>query len=332
MQEEKKRREKRAFADLDFRARISFGSDDNVFRSADAPYVDFADPALPLVTPQVRSGVFMPVNLGAKYRINAYRFEGFYGAYRLSGRYYQDKELDNANEFSHELSFGSEYKRKDEERGRVRELWSAFKVAQHDEVYYDPDDGVPEYDHEYFLFGLNTQYRFTSTSLLRLTVAKASRRFGDRPSYDLDGIQRVGNPNVRYDYLDIGLEARQRITRNMWFGVEYERSDRTDHHVGYNDYIRDSYGFEFHWNIGRRFDIDLTGYYRLYDFPNAFAFHNPVAGLKTFESVDGKLKATFRMTRHLSLVLEGKTRQRASNDIRIQYDRNQYVLGIRWDQ
>jgi hypothetical protein len=38
------------------------------------------------------------------------------------------------------------------------------------------------------------------------------------------------------------------------------------------------------------------------------------------------------MTRHLSLVGEARYRQTVSNDIRIQYDRTLYSLGIRWEQ
>ena len=374
------REKKRNFSDLEFRARVSFGNDDNVFRSPDQPYIDFANPALPLVTPTVQSGAFMPVSLGAKYRINTLPFEGFYTAYRLAGRYYQDKELENANEYVHELSFGSDYSRKEE--SRKREVYSAFKIAQHDDVYYDPDDGgsrivngvavddrmnylrygpelslrqshqrlsigaqfkgqlwnyeetevLPEYDHEYFLISLYGQYKFTRTSLFRLTAEYYSRRFGDRVAHDLDGQQRLGNPNIRYDYYSLGLRARQRITSSMWFGVDAERTERLDQYVGYNDYTRDSFGFEFHWTLGDRFDLELGGTYSLYDYPNAFAFHNPVAGRKTHEWVDGGLMGTFRMTRNLSLVLEGRYRETVSNDIRIQYERTQYLLGVRWEQ
>ena len=55
-------------------------------------------------------------------------------------------------------------------------------------------------------------------------------------------------------------------------------------------------------------------------------------GPKTQESVDASLVSTFRMTRHLSLVAEAEYRQTVSNDIRIQYDRTRYSLGIRWEQ
>ena len=173
--------------------------------------------------------------------------------------------------------------------------------------------------------------KFTRTSLFRVTAEYYSRRFGDRPAFDLDGQQRVGNPNIRYDYIALGLRARQRITDSMWFGFDAKRTQRTDQYVGYNDYTRDSFGFEFHWSPGERFDFELDGVYNLYDFPNAFAFHEPTAGSKTQESISGKVRATFRMTRNLSLIAEGRLRETVSNDIRIQYERLQYMLGVRWE-
>jgi len=372
------RKKKRTFADLEFRARLGFGSDDNVFRTPDQDYIDFSNSTAPLITPVPQSGTYLPLALSVKYRINSLPFEGFYGAYRLAGRYYQDSALENANEYLHEASFGSEYSRR--EGSRKREVYSAFKIAQHDEIYYDPDDGgtrivngiaiddrmnylrygpelslrqaherlsigarfkgqlwnyeetgiVPEYDHEYFLVNFYGQYRFTRTSLFRVTAQYYSRRFGDRPAYDVDGQQRIGNPNIRYDYLSLALRARQRIGGSMWFGWDVERTERTDQYVGYNDYTRDSFLFELHWTPGDRFDLELSGIYRLYDYPNAFAFHNPVVGRKTQESADASIIGTFRLTPRLSLVAEASYRETVSNDIRIQYERYQYMLGLRW--
>ncbi|MCP5090989.1 MAG: hypothetical protein GY949_08725, partial [Gammaproteobacteria bacterium] len=380
------REEKREFAQLELRARVSFGQDSNVFRTPeneDSPgggYIDYSDPALPLVVPEVKSGAFMPLSLGAKYTVNSLPFEGFYGMYRLSGRYYQDKDLENANEYLHEAGFGSQYSR--EEGARTRDLKSAFKVAQFDGIYYDRDDGsnrfvddvdigqrmnflrygpelslrqshehlsvgaklkgqlwnyeevaiVPEYDHEYFLVDVHGQYSFSEKSLFRITAKYQSRRFGDRPAFDLDGQQRFGNPNVRYDYLSLGIRARQRLTDSMWLGFEMERSERSDKYVGYNDYTRDSFHMEFHWRALDRLKLAASGIYRLYDFPNAFAFHNPVVGRKEQESLDARITATYRMSDRLSLVGEAIYREADSNDLRIQYQRNQFVLGVRWEQ
>ena len=374
----RKQEQARKFTNLTLYAKVGFGTDDNIFRTPDQDYIDFSDPNLPLITPEVQSGAFIPVTFGAKYKINSYRFEGFFGAYRMNGRYFQDKALDNGNEFAHEFSFGSEFRRRD--GNKKREVYSAFTIAQNDEVYFDPDNGAgralngesvedrmnyvrygpelsyrrtrnrftygfdvvgqlwnyeqtnaTEWDHEYFRFDLNTQYKFTSTSLLRINAAKYSRRFGDRLSYDLDGVQRLGNPNIRYDYLQAKLTARQRITDNMWFGVSYELTERTDRHESYNDYTRDSYGFEFHWAIGDRFDFDVKSYYRIYNYPNAYAFHNPIAGPRTQESARGRVKMEYRATSSISLFLEGNYRGTASSDTRIAYDRNWYLLGVRWE-
>jgi len=373
------REKKREFTDLQLYAIVGYGSDSNVFRSPDQPYIDLSDPQAPLVVPVVTSGSFVPVNFGAKYLINSLKFEGFYVAYRASGRYYPDELLENANEYHHEASFGSEYFRKDETR--TREVRSAFAVAQHDETYYDPDDGaardvggvniddrmnylrygpefsaqqsgekfgvgarikgqlwnyaeqtvVPEYDHEYFLVNLYGQYKFTPSSLLRVTLEGYSRRFGDRPAFDLDGQQRQGNPNIRYDYYSLAVTARQRILDSLWIGLYVARTERIDQYVGYNDYSRDSAGFEAHWSLGDRFDLDFNSEYRLYDYPNAFAFHEPVAGAKTQESADARLVATYRISRQFSLVGKFDYRETVSNDTRIQYERNMYSLGVRWE-
>ncbi|MEL7185176.1 MAG: tetratricopeptide repeat protein, partial [Pseudomonadota bacterium] len=374
------REKKRDFSDLTLSARVSFGQDDNVFRSPDQPYIDFSSSAEPVVTPQVVSGAYMPVHLGVRYQINSYKYEGFYVGYRLSGRYYQDQELENANEYQHEASFGNEYYRK--EGTRVREVHSAFRVAQHDETYFDPDDGttrdvdgvaiddrmdymrygpevsfrqaherlaigarikaqlwnyeetevVPEYDHEYWMVDLYGQYKFSPSSLFRVKLRGYTRRFGDRPSYDLDGQPRLGNPDIRYDYYAVELTARQRVSDSFWFGFDIGRTERIDSYAGYNDYTRDMVGVELRWDPGRRFDLEARGEYFLYDYPNAFAFHNPAAGPKTQESARISLIGNFRMTRHLYLVAEARYRETVSNDSRIQYERNQYVLGVRWVQ
>jgi len=373
------RKEKDIF-DLSYFGRIGFGNDSNVFRTPADAYIDLSNPNLPLIVPEIQTGTYLPVDLGARYMINSYRFEGFYAAYRLSGAYYQDRTQSDADEFSHELSIGNEYDRRDEDRRR--EVYSAFRVSQHNETYYDPDDGtprtsggvdiadrmnylrygpdirfrqsreklavgaiaraylydyedvvaVPSYDHEYFQLAVHTQYKFTPTSLLRLTVEGFTRRYSDRPSYDLDGTQSINNPAVRYDYLGASLLARQRITRNMWFGFEYERTDRRDYYVGYNNYVRDHYEFEFSWSPGVRFDLDLRGYYRNYQFENAFAFNNAALPRKTLESARLDASFRYRITPRLSIVLDGRYDDYVSNDTRIQYDRARYSLGVVWQQ
>ncbi len=370
----------RGLSRLSLDARVSFGTDSNPFRAPAEAYVDYADPDEPVITPIEQSGAFMPVNLGARYQVNPYDHEGFFGAYRMDGRYYQDKELENANEYLHEVSFGSEYRRRNEDRGRERRLYTAFRIGQRDQVYFDPVDGggrivndadisdrfsyvrygpelsyrqfhermgfgirgraeiwnysaveeVPEYDHEFFLLSAYGQFKISPTSMLRLTATGHSRQFNDRLARDEDGSIDIDNDLLNYDFLEARVTALQRIGGKFWFSVDYERRQREDGFVGYADYTRDSYGAEFRVGLGARFDLTAAGYYRLYDFPNAFAFNNPEQGVKTLESLDIDVTASYRMTRSLFLVLEAAMRERTSTDSRIEYERSQFVLGVHW--
>jgi tetratricopeptide (TPR) repeat protein len=362
-----------------FRARAGGGFDSNVFRSPSEPYIDQASPALPLITPVVQQGFFIPVNMNTKYSVNSFENESFFASYQFTGRFYQDKNLANGNEYMHQLAFGSEYKRT--EGTRTRRLHSAFTVAQHDEVYYDRDTGgsrlvndigiedrfnylrygpeitfrqshkrlavgikglaqlwdyadtkvVPQYDHKYFLLGVDAQYKFTRTSLVLVSVNAYKRYFGERPSFELDGSQPASNEPVRYDYLEYGVSARQRITRSIWFSLDYLRTDREDRYQGYNNYVRNRYGGELHWRIGKRFALKASGDFLIYDYENAFAFQNPAAGRKTLERIIGTVRATFDLTPQLTLVTEYRYHDAQSNDTRIAYNRNRIAVSILWE-
>lgn len=369
----------RNLTNFDFRFRTGAGIDDNVFRAPAEPYVDLSDPNNPVVvTPEVQEGVYIPVSMSAKYQVNALENEGFFGSYRFGGRFYQDEALKNGDEFLQEVAFGSEFRKREE--SRETRVYSAFKIAQHDETYYDPDNGgeriingvdisdrmsylrygpefwarkrwgfftaglrakgqlwnyeevvaVPAYDHEFWNIGLHTDFRLSTTSLLRMSGQYYTRRYGDRPAFELDGTQPLGNPTVRYDYIQVNIEARQRITDAMWFGIGYSRTDREDRHVGYNNYIRDQYAVEYHLRLWNRFRIDLRGRYFNYNYENAFAFHEPTAGRKTMEYLVGSVIAAYRMTDSLDLVAEYHFRDVDSNDERLAYGRSQAILAVRW--
>lgn len=368
----------REHTNLDFRLRTGVGMDDNVFRTPSEPYIDFSDPNTPLVVPVVQSGMYVPVSLLARYQVNSFENEGFFGSYRFGGRFYQDEVLNNADEYMQEIAFGSEYGNRTEE-GETR-VYSAFKIAQHEENYYDPDNGnerivngvdisdrmnylrygpefwgrkrvgrytfgfraigrlynyddvieVPEYDHEYWLIGLTSQINLSESALLRMNADYYTRRYGDRPSFELDGTQPLGNPTVRYDYLLFNVEARQRVTRSFWFGLGYSRTQRDDRHVGYNNYIRDEYALRLNLRLGQRFSLEATGRFLNYNYENAFAFHEPTQGRKLMDQTVGSVLASFAMTEHFDLVAEFFYRETTSNDTRLAYDRTQAVLSLRW--
>lgn len=373
-------RDPREFAELDFYARAGFGTDDNAYRTPSVSYIDIADPNQPVqVDPVVQSGSFVPVSVGAKYTVNSFEYESFFARYRGTGRFYSDELLKNADEYTQELSIGTEYERVEEEREKL--LFSAFTVAQHNETYYDPDDGiertanalgigdrlsylrygpelwtrqswnrfsfnfrvkaqlwnyenaveVPEYDHEFFLLSGSMQYRFSPTSLLRVSADAYRRYFSDRPSFEFDGTQPLGNPGVEYRYIDYSVLVRQRITRAFWFGAHYTRTTREDAYIGYNDYFRDEFGVELRLRLSDRFELSSEARYRIYNYERAFAFHNPSADRKTLETAQGNIRAAFDVGWNLRLVGELSYQEAASNDTRIAFERKLYSLSLQWD-
>ncbi len=373
-------REPRPFAEYAVYASAGFGSDDNAYRTPESPYIDFRDPDQPVVVdPVVQSGSFVPVRLGAVYQINSFEHESFFARYRGFGRFYSDEELKNADEFIQELSVGTEYRKS--LQNRDNQVFSAFTFAQHEETFFDPDDGlapvvddvdvgdrysyirygpeistrqawdrfafqvygkaqlwnyedteaVPEYDHEFFQVGANVQYRFTKTSLIRLTAEGSMRNFSDRPSFSLDGTQQVTNPSVEYNYIDYGILARQRLTAGLWFGVKYVFTQRLDQYVGYYDYTRDGFGAEIHFEAGNNFSLDVEGAYRIYNFTNAYAFHNPAVDRRTMETAFWRVNMRYQMPWNLRLVGDYSYNEVASNDARIAYQRSMFMLSLEWN-
>ncbi len=259
-----------------------------------------------------------------------------YSAFTIAqnDQYYVDPDTGNPRTFGGvEIEDRMDYKRYGPEVSAIQSFGAlTFSLRLKGQLWDYTETGlVPEYDHEYFLFGGNVQYRFAPTSLLRFTVEKSSRRYSSRPSFDLNGDQLVTNPTLRYDYLEYGMLARQRITDDIWFGFGYELMDREDRFVGYNDFSRDTYRFEISWSPGRRFDLEANGYYRVYDYPNAFAFNNPVAGPKTLETVEAEFLASWRLSKSFTIVADISYRENSSTDTRIQYDRTVYSLGVTWE-
>ena len=374
-----KQRKERPFTNLDLRLRVGAGFDDNVYRTPDRSYTDVSDPNNPVrVDPEVQSGMFIPVNLSARYQVNSYDNEGFFASYRYGGRFYQDEALNQADEYLQEAAFGSEFRLRED--NRERRAYAAFKYADHKEIYFDPDTGlerivngedisdrmsfrrygpefwmqekwgsltigarikgqlwdyetveaVPEWDHEFWLGGLNAQWRFSNSSLVRIWGEYYTRRYSDRPSYELDGTLPADNPGVRYDYVEYGVTARQRVTSAMWFGANAELTTREDRHVGYNNFDRLRFSVDYNLNIGQRFDLRASGIYSLFDYENAFAFNNPAAGDKELEIFEIQATLIYQLSDSFELSGEYYLRDVTSTDTRLEYGRSQFMIALRY--
>jgi tetratricopeptide (TPR) repeat protein len=232
--------------------------------------------------------------------------------------------VDISDRYSY-LRYGPEISTRQSWRKFAFRFWGKAQLWNYENV-----DEVSEYDHEYFRVGTYLQYKFTKTSLLRLTAEGYMRNFSDRPSFELDGTQPIGVPTVEYTYIDYGMAARQRLTGNIWFGVKYVFTDRRDMYLGYNDYTRDGFGAEFHLRLGDRFALDAEALYRIYNFTNAFAYNNPAAGRKTLETADGRIGISYEMPWNLRLNGNYSYSDVSSNDARIAHERSIFMLSLQW--
>ena len=128
------------------------------------------------------------------------------------------------------------------------------------------------------------------------------------------------------------MSARQRLTAGLWFGVKYIFTDRRDQYVGYNDYTRDGFGAEIHYEFGDNFTLDVEGLYRIYNFANAYAFHNPTVDRKTMETASGRIAFRYDMPWNLRLAGDFTYHEVASNDARIAYERGMFMLSLEWNR
>lgn len=123
------------------RAAARLGTDDNAYETPADPYVDLSDPALPLVTPVVQSGSFMPVELHAAYVLgNESGDTDFSFRYDLDGDFYAT-EVANATVVDQRFLMGADIVLGERER-RSRLLDTAFFVRTHRETNFNPDNGL----------------------------------------------------------------------------------------------------------------------------------------------------------------------------------------------
>ena len=80
----------------------------------------------------------------------------------------------------------------------------------------------------------------------------------------------------------------------------------------------------------RRFRINLSMTQRMFDYPNAFAFNEPIAGPRELDATTGNLWAEYRITRRLSAWAEIELIDVTSTDTRTQYDRTRTMIGAKW--
>ena len=183
--------------------------------------------------------------------------------------------------------------------------------------------------HEQYLGGAHLSFKPRQNTLVQISGDYYQRRYADRLAKNLSGFRFTGNDNLEYRYQNIGLTVRRRLWRNVLLGVDYRYTRREDVFENYDDYDRHSGRVYLRFRRAR-LSARASYTYRTYDFPNAFAFDNALAGQRTLDTSFAKLEGEFRMSQRISLTAEAALNVVDSSDPRSQYDRNQLAAGLIW--
>jgi hypothetical protein len=292
--------------DLRLRTMARYAQDSNVYRAPSSPYVDLSDPTLPTVSPVVYSATYMPIDIMAAYVLpNEAEDTEFIFSYTLNGDFY-DSEFSNADRVSQRFAIGADIDLPANEGGR-RWLDSAFYVRSHDEVNFNPDDGLAriqaDYTHDIgrWLYGFDLQY--------------------ERRQYEDSGLL----PNYDHDYLDNRLFLSYSITPRTELGLKLSRLRRVYDERRARDLTGAlSQGLDF-------VEYDYRGVSaQTYDFPNALAFNNPLAARRSIDTSRTDLQLEYAFSGSLALWIALESESTTSTDLREAFDRSIATVGIKW--
>jgi tetratricopeptide (TPR) repeat protein len=189
---------------------------------------------------------------------------------------------------------------------------------------------LANYDHEIYRVGTSVGYQINEATAVSVGFRGYRILYDERPSRDLDGGLLSTNDSLEYVYSGVELKATRRLFDSLELELTYLRLDRTDLFAGYNDYMQDIVGLRAVYRPQRRFALSLGATSRVYDYPNAFAFNDPVAGPKELDGLDTALLAEFHVTSTLTVSLELANTDVTSTDSRAEYSRTQTVVGVTW--
>jgi len=129
---------------LDGYIETGIGYDSNPFLTPNKPYNDFTNTGGgALVIPDKKSGLFIPIYFKADYEYRLKQRTRLIADMKVSGRYFADKSLENANEYKADLEFGVRY-RLNKYVKELRNIDIKLLVGDTYQVYVDHDNGTPK--------------------------------------------------------------------------------------------------------------------------------------------------------------------------------------------
>ena len=279
--------------------------------------------------------VHIPKEKGYQY------FRSFFAITRFDENYYD--RTDGSEIFVGTTNIADRFKRTKfgphlyyhRERGRFGYGFSAEAfLNKYDNQFEDEPEPRGSLDyldltHEQYELGAHVTFDLLRHTRLRVAYDRFRRDYTRRLAKAADGVRYSNNETMQYDYQNIGARITQDLGRNLDLSLAYQFSQRADNFEGYDDYDRHSGLASISFNT-RRLDAEAGVVYRTYDFPNGFAFDNPLAGEKTLDRMFAYFEASYRIRQRYHIMASAELDTVDATDPRSAYDRNQFSIGLLW--
>jgi hypothetical protein len=285
---------------------------------------------------KVAPGYVMDLGFGSK-RTRTFDIRGF-GSFnrdlyfdRDTGLPAESDGLDVSNRFNY-LAAGLDFQL-DYEVSKPFRFYIEGRAETRDyEDLEDPD--VDPYDHDRVRGEVGTVLRLSSKTRVYLSYRFEVRDYDFRQARSLDGESAPDNPLLRYETGTVATTIRWRPIRPWRLEAIYERSERDDVYVHYNDYAQDKLRLRSTVREGGT-QWRLTVEYWERDFADAFIFDDPIdpmTGLpnpkKHYETWEFEFEAYFPFKRHMRWLTKIEWVDQTTTDPRFDYDRLRLTGGL----
>jgi len=194
---------------------------------------------------------------------------------------------------------------------------------------YEDPVVVSQEDHTSLKVGADAGILVAQQTKLNFSVKHTVLDYSKRNARDSLGVLSVNNPLLLYTYDQIGVSLRHRISEQWLVYGDFDRTQRVDDNVGYNDYNQNKIGGRILFEAGRiKGRMGLHHWTR--DYPNAFAFDKAGQPAKTYSGDDLKVKAELERTKNSAYWAELVYDAQTSTDLRYDYVRSIIMAGMSW--
>lgn len=203
--------------------------------------------------------------------------------------------------------------------------------ARYETRDYEDPVVVSQYDYSRKTVGGDVTFPIIDPMDLKLSYEWSSVDYDDRHARNESGQLFASAPLLQYTYNVYGVSLRNRLGKDLVVYLDYDRTDRTDEHVAYNDYQKDEYALRIIYTgiKDTRLRAKIATWTR--DYPNAFAFDEAGQAKKEYDGTDVTLKGEHKLTKAWGIWAEYKYVDQGSTDLRYDYSKNQALVGVSWE-